>query len=345
MKRVNTQIKKTVRKPKRKPGRRDRQTAWAAAGILAAVVVFVAAVSMILSQNSSSAGENEPAGTETPDNTQVVHDGITYEYNTELETLLFLGVDKRETELNEQLAGRGGQSDCILLFIIDPSKETIKTLQISRDTMTEVEIYDINGEPRGTETMQLTLQYAYGDGKERSCRLTRDAVSRVLYGVDIDSYFAMNLEGFSTATDLVGGVDITVPEDYTDIDPSFVKGETVHLDGALAQKYVQTRDITVLGSNDSRMERQTQFLEALAEKMMKNGGNVVSYTKLYTELQDYIVTDMNADDLAEMSDYEFTGTVKAPGETRAGEEHDEFYMDEDALYELILELFYVPVEQ
>lgn len=345
MKKVNTQIKNRARRVQRKPVRRGIRTALAAAGILAAVLIIAAAVILFLSRARTPAVPDEPAGTEPSDNAQIYHNGVAYEYNTELKTLLFLGVDKRETELNEHLSGRGGQSDCILLFIIDPSKETIKTLQISRDTMTDVEIYDINGEPRGTETMQLTLQYAYGDGKERSCRLTRDAVSRILYGVDIDSYFAMNLEGFSTATDLVGGVDITVPEDYTDIDPAFVKGETVHLDGALAQKYVQTRDITVLGSNDSRMERQTQFLEALAEKMMKNGGNVVSYTKLYTELQDYIVTDMNADDLAKMSDYEFTGTVKAPGETRAGEEHDEFYMDEDALYELILELFYVPAGQ
>ena len=79
--------------------------------------------------------------------------------------------------------------------------------------------------------------------------------------------------------------------------------------------------------------------------MTQSGGNAATYTKLFTELQDHIVTDMNADDLASLSDYEFTETIKAPGETRAGEEHDEFYTDEEALYELILELFYEPVQQ
>lgn len=311
--------------------------------LLAAIAAAIAFYGRDTQKNGAKAetSRGEDTGLEEG---QAVHNGMTYEYNRDLKTVLFLGVDKKDGEFTEHSTGWGGQADCILLFILDPEKKVATTLQISRDTMTDIDIYDVNGDIISTEKGQITLQYAYGDGKARSCRLMEQAVSRLLYGVDIDGYFAMNLDGFSKATDLAGGVEIVVPEDYTAIDPAFQKGAVVTLDGALAEKYVRSRDITVTGSNDGRMERQTQFLEALAQKMTKSGGNADSYIQIFTELQDYLVTDMSADDLAELSDYEFARTVKVPGETRAGEEHDEYHIDENALYELILELFYVPVQ-
>ena len=326
--------------------RRKKQYVPVAAIVFSVIAILALSIWYVAAQKKPAEAKQSTEKNETStDESTITHNGVSYKYNRDLKTLLFMGIDKRETELSEQMSGRGGQADCIILFIIDPNTQKVSSLQISRDTMTDVDIYDINGEKMATEKAQITLQYAYGDGRTRSCRLMKDSVSRLLYGVEIDSYFAMNLEGFSTATDLVGGVELTIPEDYTDIDPAFQKGATVTLDGELARKYVQTRDIEVLGSNDDRMERQAQFMEALAQKMMKSGGNSALYTKMYLELQDYIVTDVNADDLAEMSDYEFTGVQKVPGETRAGEAHDEYYVDEDALYELILELFYVPADQ
>ena len=340
-------MKNKRKRPNRKPKNRKH---YLSIGLIlvTALVLGVAGLASWLPRKEEARAREEQQETSSGsglEEGQVTHNGQVYEYNKELETLLFLGVDKRESELTEHLPGRGGQADCILVFIMDPSDQTIRTLQISRDTIVDIDVYDISGEKFTTEPGQITLQYAYGDGKQKSCWLMEQAVSKLLYGVEIDGYFAMNLEGFSVATDLVGGVTLTVPEDYTAIDPAFEQGATVEMDGELARKYVQTRDITVLGSNDGRMERQAQYLEALAQKMTQGGGNVVFYTKMFNDLQDYIVTDMSADQLAEMSDYEFTGTVKAPGETRAGEEHDEYYVDEEALYELILELFYVPVQQ
>ena len=78
----------------------------------------------------------------------------------------------------------------------------------------------MNGEKLGKEKGQIALQYAYGDGGRKSCWLTKNAVSELLYGVKIDAYLAMTIEGIAKATDLIGGVTLTVPEDYTDIDPS-----------------------------------------------------------------------------------------------------------------------------
>lgn len=332
------------------PTKKTKHKVWPLVLMLLVLVAAAAVAVGVMGKDKDKEEEQpEPETVQEEDSGleegQVVYNGVTYEYNKELETLLFLGVDKQESEFAEHSSGWGGQADCILLFIMDPGQKTITTLQVSRDTMVDIDIYSEGGDKIATEKGQITLQYAYGDGKARSCWLMEQAVSKLLYGTEIDGYFAMNLEGFSKATDLVGGVELTVPEDYTKIDPAFQKGATVTLDGKLAEKYVRSRDTETLGSNNDRMERQAQFLEALAQKMTQSGGNAATYTKLFTELQDHIVTDMNADDLASLSDYEFTETIKAPGETRAGEEHDEFYTDEEALYELILELFYEPVQQ
>ena len=148
-----------------------------------------------------------------------------------------------------------------------------------------------------------------------------------MYGIKIDSYLAMTIEGIRKATDLIGGVTLTVPEDYTYIDPSFQKGATVTLKGELAEKYVRTRDIEVTGSNQERMQRQTQFLHALASQMKSSGsGNSAWYAKLMNSMQEYLITDITADDIETLSTYELDKTIIMPGEEVAGEKHDEFYV-------------------
>ena len=78
------------------------------------------------------------------------------------------------------------------------------------------------------------------------------------------------MDGIADITNLMGGVTLTVPEDYTDIDPAFKAGETIVLAGEQAEKYVRYRDVNVSGSNTQRMERQAQFMEALARQMQGN---------------------------------------------------------------------------
>ena len=64
----------------------------------------------------------------------------------------------------------------------------------------------------------------------------KKTVSELLYGMPIAGCFSMTIEGISTLNDAIGGVSITVPEDYTDIDPAFVQGTTLTLTGEQAEK-------------------------------------------------------------------------------------------------------------
>ena len=201
---------------------------------------------------------------ENQETNYITYKGEKYKYNYNLRTVLFMGVDK-EGEIEEKKVGGGGQTDSLVLFAMDTEKKTTQALSVSRDTMTDIRTYDMSGEFLSTERAQLALQYAYGDGKAKSCVLTREAVSNLLYQTPVNSYVALTMEGFSRIADELGGIRITVPQDYTHINPAFKKGETITLNGKMAEQYVRYRDTSASGSNNERMERQSQFIRSSCE--------------------------------------------------------------------------------
>ena len=86
-------------------------------------------------------------------------------------------------------------------------------ISIPRDTMTEVESFDLEGNSLGTSTDHISLSYGYGDGGQKSCKLTQEAVENLMYGVPIQGFFALNLDGLPELSKSVGGITVTVPDD------------------------------------------------------------------------------------------------------------------------------------
>lgn len=276
------------------------------------------------------------------DPSYITYKGKKYEYNHHLKNILFMGVDKPE-QMEETQAGQGGQADTLILMSMNRENETTTLLQIPRDAMTDIDIYDINGTYLSTERGQISLQYAYGDGKNKSCRMMMETVSDLLYEIPVDSYLAMSVDGIAEVTTLMGGVTLTVPKDYTHIDPAFKAGETIALAGEQAEKYVRYRDVEVAGSNIERMERQEQFMEALARQIQ--GKDTEGYQQLLQETQEYLTIDLSLDEVDRMKSYQMAEQIeKVPGETQSGGEHDEFIVDNEKLQDLIIKLFYKPVE-
>ena len=191
-----------------------------------------------------------------------------------------------------------------------------------------------------SEPGQIALQYAYGDGEEESCRLTAGKVSELLYGVSVDSYLSLTMEGMVKAADAIGGVTMTVPEDYTWIDPAFSKGATLTMNGEMVEKYVRSRDTDVLDSNVQRMERQSQFMGALIEKL-QSVKETSNYLSLYQQMEPYMVTNMTADEMKSLSEYDIdTNTLDVPGEVILKDGHAQFNVDNEALRKIILKTFY-----
>ena len=270
----------------------------------------------------------------------IVVDGREYRLNTNIQTVLFMGIDKNAKSDRGDRAGENGQSDSLNLLIVDRETKKAQILQISRDSMVDIDIYSASGEKMISEPGQIALQYAYGDGEEESCRLTAGKVSELLYGVNVDSYLSLTMEGMVKAADAIGGVTMTVPEDYTWIDPAFSKGATLTMDGEMVEKYVRSRDTEVLDSNVQRMERQSQFMGALIEKL-QNVKETSNYLSLYQQMEPYMVTNMTADEMKSLSEYDIdTNTLDVPGEVILKDGHAQFIIANEALRKIILKTFY-----
>ena len=230
-----------------------------------------------------------------------------------------------------------------MVISLDKSNETVRVLQVSRDTMTDVDLFDVSGKYYTTVKAQIATQYAYGNGVQSSCFATKKTVSELLYDLPMDGYLSLNLSAISILNDAVGGVTVTVPEDYTDIDPAFTEGTTITLTGEQAEKDVRKRDITVLGSNNGRMQRQMQYIPALIQSIRKKVGSGGDYYKMLEPiLEPYMATDLSADQINQLGRYEFLEdeTEYLQGEMKQGE-HDEFYVDEKNLQEILIKMFYI----
>ena len=72
--------------------------------------------------------------------TEIMYEGKTYCYNTNLTNILFLGIDNESGIRDDNMPSEAGQSDCIILLTLDSESKKGRILQIPRDTMTEVDI-------------------------------------------------------------------------------------------------------------------------------------------------------------------------------------------------------------
>ena len=179
-----------------------------------------------------------------------------------------MGVDREKVNSDEKyLKEHGaGQADTMFVAALDTSSNKMSLISIPRDTMADIKTYNEKGKYTGTKKTQLCLAYAYGDGEKLSCTNTVDAVSKVLYGIPIDSYVSINLSAISVLNDAVGGVNVQVIGDLTSVDPDLKEGANVTLLGDQAETYVRTREHEPLDANLERMRRQQQYITAFIQK-------------------------------------------------------------------------------
>ena len=260
--------------------------------------------------------------------------------------LMQQAAQESETE-SETMLEAGGQSDALFLAVLDPGEKKISVIGINRDTMTSMNVYDKNGRYSGRQTAQIALSHAYGDGLEESCENSVDAVSNLFYGLPIHGYCALNMSVISKLNDAVGGVDVVIPESANGLEKGWTTGAEVHLKGDAAYQFIHYRDTAQEQSAEVRLERQKQYLKKFilqAKEAMKQ--DMTLPLQLYTQITPYMVTDVTADEAVYLAGqalsysfgdddfYSMTGTVKM------GEKFEEFYPDETALYELVLDVFY-----
>lgn len=270
--------------------------------------------------------------------------GVYYFPRQDITVFMVLGIDKYGEMQSSEYHRNSGDADMIALLIFDESEKTYTVLTINRDTMVEMPVLGTFGQQAGTSYGQLALAYTYGTGLEDSCENVKETLQNFIPGLTVDHYLAMDMDAISLLSDAVGGVTVTVTDDFSEVDSELPIG-TVTLKGQQAISFVQSRKGVGSQLNLSRMERQKEYMEGFVrsfkQALKANSTFVVS---VYSDISPYIVTDCSSTVISTLSDryadYELNEVISLTGENGLGEEYYEFYVDEDALLELRLKLLY-----
>lgn len=275
--------------------------------------------------------------------------GKEYQLNPNVQTMLVLGLDKFEGQVENDAYYNDQQADFLMLLVIDDQAKTYSAIHINRDTMAEMNILGVAGGKAGTVTQQIALAHTYGNGKEVSCRNTAEAVSKLLLNSKVNHYISVTMDAVPVFNDLVGGVEVEVLDDFSGIDDTLKKGETVTLRGQQALRYVRTRYGMEDSTNNTRMLRQQQYMENLLNKTrlcIENNENFIIDASV--NMADYMVADRTVNQLQtlfnKLSSYTFNGIRSFEGDLFKGERFMEFYPDEDSIQEIVVDLFYQPVK-
>lgn len=306
-----------------------------------------------LKKNQSIASITAPEEASSEDDGKtIVYNGAKYKYNEDNINILFMGVDRDMQDTGEKVIGENGQADVLIWAALDSKTGHLSLINISRDAMVDVNKYNVEDQYLGTDKMQLCLAYSYGDGKEKSCENTLQSVSRLMYGMPVNAYVAIDYSAIAPLNDAIGGVTVNVLEDLTQSDSALKAGETVTLHGEQAQTYVRSRNTEVLDSNNQRMERQKQYIDAfLQQAISQTKKNLTLPVTLYNDVSDYMVTNISASEVTHLATLMIQNGVSGgdiltvPGEVTQGDVYAEFNPDDKELYKLILSVFYKEIKQ
>ncbi len=274
--------------------------------------------------------------------TVIDYNGKDYVLRDELRTILIMGLDSFDAPQDTDGYTNDQQADFLVLLVLDEANESWSAIHLNRDTMTPVHVLGVAGQKVDTRTMQLALAHAYGNGKEVSCNNTADAVSELLYGVKVDHYISLTMDAVAQFNDMIGGVEVTVMDDFSGIDNTLVQGEKVTLKGEQALTYVRSRQGVGDGTNLGRMERQRQYIEALIEQTRRYMEQDEAFSvNSVAKLAEYMVTDRSVTQLEKLMDkmalYRWDGIRTIEGRSEIGEDFMEFYPDEQSLKQQVIE--------
>ncbi len=312
-------------------------------GIIALSVVFLLSAGLLLleiwEKEQGKFPQTEQGGS------AVEYEGQEYVLKDGIETLLVLGLDKYEGTASSDSYNNDQQADFLMLLVFDNIEKKYTAIQINRDTMAEVNVLGVAGNKIDTVSQQIALAHTYGNGRSVSCRNTADAVSALLRGTKVNHYVSMKMDSLTVLNDLVGGVTVTVLDDFTGIDDTLVKGETVTLMGEQALCYVRAREGMEDATNIARMERQQQYIKALRESFKTCVAEDDEFlVDAATKMADHLISDRSVTQLQDLSEkidgYEFGGILDIEGTNKVGEDFMEFTADEKAVEKLVIELFY-----
>ena len=258
---------------------------------------------------------------------------------------------RNKNEYNILVVGKdrvGSNTDVIMVVNFDAATQEINILQIPRDTYVEDPI-NVGQSKRINAVyafayMKNIRSMSHSEASHESVKYLEGTIEDT-FGITIDNYFMIDLNGFVKIIDSIGGVKVDVPFDmyYNDeaqnLHIDLKKGVQV-LDGNKSEQFVRFRNTYVLGDL-GRVSAQKIYLSALVEKLLSPewfsidsltgvASNLIKYSTTGVSLTD-IVGYLKKIDFGKLSDDSIT-FYTAPGEsffTAGGASMYTLYMKEN----------------
>ncbi len=313
-------------------------------GIAVLIIVFIISAALIILDSWEKERGEFPESTSKEE--YIEYEGKKYVINDNVETFLVIGLDKFEGDSISESYNNNKQADFIMLFVFDNEAKKTSVIHINRDTMANINLLALNGNPYDSVVRQIALAHTQGNGKDVSCRNVADAVSELLLGMKVKHYISLTLDSVPIINDHVGGVEVTVLDDFSGVDDTLVKGEKILLNGEQALNYVRARKNLEDSTNIARMKRQQQYIDSLYKKfkdLMLEDDSFIAEAAV--KISDHMVSDRSVTQLEEIAkkinSYEFVESINIDGESKAGEQYMEFYADENSLKKIVIENFCV----
>jgi LCP family protein required for cell wall assembly len=201
----------------------------------------------------------------------------------------------------------GMRTDSIMLASYYYKQKKLVTLNIPRDLY----VYD------GYENAKFGEVYAYAKLRQPHDRQYPDQfVSNLVsqeYGVPINYWVELNMQGEVDMVNSIGGININVPDSFTDYEypnwnyngyvrpaPHFSAGEQ-HMDGATALIYSRSRHSldNNEGSDFARSKRQGLVLQSVITKVKSLGviGNIGQLSNYLKIVNQNVTTSMSTDEM------------------------------------------------
>lgn len=300
-------------------------------------------------QSTVPSTESSPAVVEKWQEGIIEHKGRNYLYNSDLKIILLMGVDNDGPAVSVEDMNKGGQSDAMFLLVANEKTQQLSVFSIHRNSITDIDMYDSDGKFVATMPAQICLQHGFGDGRKLSCSRSVDAVSKMFHNLPIYGYVALNMGAVPEINDSIGGVEVEVLQNlkYPEKGVDLKKGERVRLNGQEAYCYLRGRDINEYDSATVRLRREEQYIINFMKQLQESAGASSGKAEVvYQAVEDYLVTNLNFTDVVEtLMGYDFNEDrmYTVPGKTQQGVTYEEYVVDEDAFYDLLIEVFYKEV--
>ncbi len=213
-------------------------------------------------------------------------------------SILLMGIDQRCEEAGPT------HTDSMMVLTIDPVGLSAAVLSLPRDLWVEIPDFGVD---RINQANYFGEIYEYPGGGQALAVQTVET----LLGVPIDYYVAVNFDAFVEVVDLIGGIDIDVPEaiddpDYPDrcygYDPLSIEAGEQHLNGEAALKYARTR--ATFGGDVDRAARQQAVILAVRQQVLDLGNLpqlLAQAPQLWQTSQENVRTNMTLDEAIQLA--------------------------------------------